>query len=118
MPLTTTWPGQLKFAGQRPSCSAQSASTTASSSPMTAAMPPGLASAARSISWPRRRTMRSASAKSTAPVATSAENSPRLCPIATPNSKPSRRRMRNMPTDAASSAGCVKSVRLSLSMGP
>ena len=62
------------------SACAHSAATSASSSFRIAAMLPGCAAPACAISSPRTRVSRTASAKSSAPAATSALYSPRLCP--------------------------------------
>jgi len=71
-PLTTTCMGLLKFAGtSTPSPRAAShRATTASSvtSPVSATMVPGLASAASCIAWPRSRTSFRPSAKLKAPA--------------------------------------------------
>ncbi len=72
-PETTTWPGELKLAGTTTPASSdasrQTPSTTASSSPSTAAIVPGRARPDSSISSPRRRTVRTASAKAREPAA-------------------------------------------------
>ena len=84
VPLTTTWPGLLKLAGQTPSTPAHSSSTTSSSRPEDGshAARVGLGRAPAS---PRRAGARGAGRRrsDTAPVATSAEYSPRLWPMAT-----------------------------------
>ncbi|MNI57952.1 hypothetical protein D3C73_1130400 [compost metagenome] len=82
-PAMTTWPGELKFTALTTSpcaASAQAASTSASSSPRMAAMPPCPAGTASCISWPRRSTSFTASPRLRLPAATSALYSPRLCP--------------------------------------
>ncbi|MCY1454006.1 hypothetical protein D9M71_710380 [compost metagenome] len=82
-PAITTWPGALKFTALTTSpcaASAQAASTSASSRPRMAAMPPCPAGTACCISWPRRSTSFTASAKTRLPAATRAEYSPRLWP--------------------------------------
>ncbi len=85
---------------------------------MTAAMPPGDASAAASIASPRVRTSATASAKSSDPVATSAVYSPKLCPSATANDSPFSTSARGSAIEVVSKAGWVTSVRESSSAGP
>ncbi len=136
-PATTVWPGALRLAtaqtspGTAASASRATAATAAASSPRNAAIAPSPTGTASCISSPRRRTSRSAASKSSAPAATRAEYSPRLCPaIATAGGKgghpaaakpaggSAAARARWMAVDTASSAGWVLAVRLSSSSGP
>ena len=82
-PLTTTWPGELRFATPKMPCSpacATSSGRRSSSRPMIAAMRPSRPAPEACIFWPRIRTRRTASARSSAPAATRAE----YCPIEWP----------------------------------
>ena len=93
--------------------------TSASSAPSTAAIAPTPVGAASCISCPRRRTRCAPSFSESAPAATSAVYSPRLCPASSAGAGPPcccHARHTAMP--AASSAGWVYSVRLSISSGP
>ncbi len=114
----------LKLAGETISPSAASRHTRSTSSgdrPITAAIAPAPGGTACCIARPRTRTSDTASPSESAPAATSAPYSPRLCPAAkdTSGARPSRS------TSAASSAalvatsaGGVFSVSTSWSSGP
>ena len=78
-PAMTTWPGALKLATHAsPSARRQATSQSSSSRPSTAAIVPGLSSAAACMASPRSTTVRTPSSNDSAPVAVSAEYSPRL----------------------------------------
>ena len=121
-PATTICPPPLRFAGDTTSpcpASVQTASTASGDRPNSAAIAPTPGGTAACISRPRSRTMRSASAKSSAPAATSAEYSPRLCPA----THVGRRSLscvntRHAATLVARIAGWVLCVRVSSASGP
>ena len=84
-PETTTWPGELRFATPNTPWAEARATRSgrrASSSPMMAAIRPSRPAPDPCISSPRRRTRRTASARSSAPAATSAEYWPIEWPAA------------------------------------
>ena len=124
-PATATCPGALKLTAETwpsPASSrtpAHNATTASSSRPMIAAMPPSPSGTASCMNRPRAETARTASTKSSAPNATSAEYSPRLWPAATPGRGPPRAAQhRHAATPAASIAGCVCSVAFRRFCGP
>ena len=97
-PAITTCPGAFRLAGLTTSPSAASAharAASASSAPRRAAIAPVPTGTASCMYRPRRRTIRTASAKSRVPATTCAEYSPRLWPA----------------TKAGSDAACLQQPR-------
>src|SRR6267378_4382972 len=85
---------------------------------MTAAIAPTPAGTASCIYVPRLRTNCTASANFSAPAATSAEYSPRLCPATKSGLNPFSPNTRCTATEQAKIAGCVLAVSLSSSSVP
>ena len=117
----TTCPGMFMLAGLTTSPSAASAharATSPASRPITAAIAPRPTGTASCMNRPRRRTIRTASAKSNVPAHTCAEYSPRLWPATNAGSNPRDASSRLAATLTVRMAGCVFSVRRSWSSGP
>ena len=85
---------------------------------MIAAIAPTPTGTASCISSPRRRTSRSASANASAPAATRAEYSPRLCPATATGARPAAAAARQVAIEAVRIAGWVLAVSCSSSSGP
>ena len=91
LPAITTWPGELRFTASTTSpaaASAQTARTASSSSPRIAAIAPTPSGTAACMASARKRTSLIASAKPSAPAATSAAYSPRLWPASSAGAAP------------------------------
>src|SRR5262245_20734590 len=118
--MTICW-GELTFATSTTSPAAASAhtcSTAARSIPMTAAIAPVPTGTASCMNSPRRRTMRTASRKASAPATTRAEYSPRLWPAAMAGVSPRSAATAAAATLTVSTAGWVFAVSASSSSGP
>src|SRR5690606_6796899 len=92
-PLITTWPGELKLAGETGEkplsfvVHSQRSRTCSSSRPKTAVMEPSPTGTADCMAWPRCRTARMASEKLRLSLATRAAYSPMEWPAAAAGSK-------------------------------
>ena len=120
-PETTICAGVLRFAGATSPASdacAQSSARRSASSPITAAIVPGVSVCASFISLPRKATSRMPSSSETAPDAAAAVYSPRLCPATKSGRIPSSPAASASASDSEKSAGCATSVRVSDSIGP
>ena len=92
-----------------------------SSTPISAAIPPGLSSQAICINLPRSHTRLTASDMDNTPATTRAEYSPRLCPAVisgTATESVASSSALHVAIDAVSMAGCAFSVRVSSSFSP
>ena len=124
MPEMTTCPGELKFAAWHSSFGATSrhtATMSAGSSPMTAAIAPTPSGADSCIQRPRLFTRSTASRNARTPEATRAVYSPRLCPAPQAGegfTSSSFSRARSAATLVVMMAGCVLAVSLRVSSGP
>ncbi len=118
----TSCPGALKFTGSTHSPSAalrHAAATVSSSAPRMAAMAPSPGGTASCMACARKRTSGTASRNASAPEATSAEYSPRLCPASSAGTlPPAACHARHTATAAVSITGCVLTVRSRASSGP
>src|SRR5260370_10779863 len=117
----TVWSGEFRFAAEHTSLSAarlQTSATTACDKPMIAAIAPTPEGTASCMYVPRRRTSCTASASVSAPAATSAEYSPRLCPATKSGVRPFSASARKTATEQAKIAGCVLAVSLRSSSVP
>ena len=102
----------------RPDACSQSRSSVSASSPMIAAIAPGLSSWIAAMSRPRSHTRRIPSSAPRAPAATAAVYSPRLCPATKSGRSPVSRATSSTAMERANSAGWATSVRVSDSIGP
>src|SRR5260370_23554318 len=117
----TVWSGEFRFAAEHtsfPAARLQTSATTACDRPMMAAIAPTPAGTASCMYVPRWRTSCTASASVSAPAATSAEYSPRLCPATKSGVKPFSASARKTATEQLKIAGCVLAVSLRSSSVP
>src|SRR5438876_6555420 len=120
-PEITVCSGEFKFAAEQTSrCAArwQASATTACEIPRSAAIAPTPAGTASCMYVPRFRTSCTASANFSAPAATSAEYSPRLCPATKSGVSPFSSSTRYTATEQVKIAGCVLAVSLRSSSVP
>src|SRR6266436_580259 len=109
-PEITVCSGEFRFAGEHTSPSAarlQASITTAGDNPIIAAIAPCPAGTASCIYCPRLRTSCTASENFSAPAATNAEYSPRLCPATKSGVTPFSASTRCTATEQVKIAGCV-----------
>src|SRR5712664_3401667 len=120
-PEITVCSGEFRFAAEQISpCAArlQASATTAGDNPIIAAMAPTPAGTASCMYVPRLRTSCTASANFSAPAATSAEYSPRLCLATKSGVSPFSASTRYTATEQVKIAGCGFAVSLRSSSAP
>src|SRR6266571_1602719 len=120
-PEITVWSGEFRFAAAQISLAAarlHTSATTAGDKPIIAAIAPTPAGTASCMYVPRFRTSCTASANFSAPAATSAEYSPRLCPATKSGVSPFSSSTRYTATEQVKIAGCVFAVSLRSSSVP
>src|SRR6266849_577020 len=120
-PEITVWSGEFRFAAAQislPAARLHTSATTAGDRPIIAAIAPTPAGTASCMYVPRFRTSCTASANFSAPAATSAEYSPRLCPATKSGARPFSASTRYTATEQVKIAGCVFAVSLRSSSVP